>query len=82
MSGAISNRVARPYMRSVTRVVGSDPPSDLAVLKIETSSLPVLTTGDSDNVRVGDIVLAVGNPLGIGQTVTAGIISAKVGLRV
>lgn len=58
-------------------VVGSDPPSDLAVLKIETSGLPVLTLGDSDRVRVGDVVLAVGNPLGIGQTVTAGIISAK-----
>jgi serine protease Do len=59
------------------RVVGSDPPSDLAVLKIDTSGLPVLTLGDSDSARVGDIVLAVGNPLGIGQTVTAGIISAK-----
>jgi serine protease Do len=59
------------------RVVGSDPPSDLAVLKIDASGLPVLTLGDSDSTRVGDIVLAVGNPLGIGQTVTAGIISAK-----
>jgi serine protease Do len=59
------------------RVVGSDPPSDLAVLQIDPSGLPVLTLGDSDRTRVGDIVLAVGNPLGIGQTVTAGIISAK-----
>lgn len=59
------------------RLVGSDPPSDLAVLKIEASGLPVLALGDSDGVRVGDVVLAVGNPLGIGQTVTAGIISAK-----
>jgi serine protease Do len=59
------------------RIVGSDPPSDLAVLKIDTSGLPALTMGDSDRARVGDIVLAVGNPLGIGQTVTAGIISAK-----
>ncbi|HEY0459193.1 MAG TPA: DegQ family serine endoprotease [Pyrinomonadaceae bacterium] len=59
------------------KVVGSDPPSDLAVLKIETSNLPFLTLGNSDSVRVGDIVLAIGNPLGIGQTVTAGIISAK-----
>jgi len=59
------------------RVVGSDPPSDLAVLKIEASSLPTLNLGDSDHVRVGDVVLAVGNPLGIGQTVTMGIISAK-----
>ncbi|MGI9056342.1 MAG: DegQ family serine endoprotease [Pyrinomonadaceae bacterium] len=59
------------------KVVGTDPPSDLAVLKIEAEGLPFLTLGNSDNVRVGDIVLAIGNPLGIGQTVTAGIISAK-----
>jgi len=59
------------------KVVGSDQPSDLAVLKIEVQNLPYLTLGNSDNVRVGDIVLAIGNPLGIGQTVTAGIISAK-----
>jgi len=59
------------------RVVGSDPPSDLAVLKVEASNLPVLNLGDSDRVRVGDVVLAVGNPLGVGQTVTMGIISAK-----
>lgn len=59
------------------KVVGTDPPSDLAVLKIEAENLPFLTLGNSDTVRVGDIVLAIGNPLGIGQTVTAGIISAK-----
>jgi serine protease Do len=59
------------------RLVGSDQPSDLAVLKIDASNLPVLTLGDSDRAQVGDIVLAVGNPLGIGQTVTSGIISAK-----
>ena len=59
------------------RVVGSDPPSDLALLKIDAGNLPLLTLGDSDGVRVGDVVLAVGNPLGIGQTVTEGIISAK-----
>lgn len=59
------------------KIVGTDPPSDLAVLKIEAQNLPFLTLGNSDNVRVGDIVLAIGNPLGIGQTVTAGIISAK-----
>jgi Do/DeqQ family serine protease len=59
------------------KVVGTDAPSDLAVLKIDAKDLPVLTLGDSDKVRVGDIVLAVGNPLGVGQTVTAGIISAK-----
>ena len=59
------------------KVIGSDPPSDLAVLKIEGKELPFLKLGDSDRVRVGDIVLAIGNPLGIGQTVTSGIISAK-----
>jgi Do/DeqQ family serine protease len=59
------------------KVVGTDQPSDLAVLKIDAKDLPVLTLGDSDKVRVGDIVLAVGNPLGVGQTVTMGIISAK-----
>lgn len=59
------------------RLVGADPPSDLAVLKVEASNLPVLTLGDSDRMRVGDVVLALGNPLGVGQTVTMGIISAK-----
>ncbi len=59
------------------RLVGSDPPSDLALLKVEASNLPVLTLGDSDRTRVGDVVLAIGNPMGIGQTVTMGIISAK-----
>jgi Do/DeqQ family serine protease len=59
------------------KIVGLDPPSDLAVLKIDATNLPVLALGDSDKVRVGDVVLAIGNPLGIGQTVTMGIISAK-----
>ena len=59
------------------KVVGSDPLSDLAVLKVDATNLPVLALGDSDKVRVGDVVLAIGNPLGIGQTVTMGIISAK-----
>jgi serine protease Do len=58
-------------------VVGSDPPSDLAVLKIDAGSLPVLPLGNSEHVEVGDIVLAIGNPMGVGQTVTMGIISAK-----
>lgn len=59
------------------KLVGTDKPSDLAVLKIEAQNMPYLTLGNSDTVRVGDIVLAIGNPLGIGQTVTSGIISAK-----
>ncbi|MFZ1701864.1 MAG: Do family serine endopeptidase [Pyrinomonadaceae bacterium] len=58
-------------------VVGTDPASDLAVIKIDASNLPFLNLGNSDSVRVGDIVLAIGNPLNIGQSVTAGIISAK-----
>jgi len=57
--------------------VGLDAPSDLAVLKISASGLSTLPLGDSDKVRVGDVCLAVGNPLGIGETVTNGIISAK-----
>jgi len=59
------------------KLVGSDAPSDLAVLKIQANDLPVLSLGDSDKVRVGDVCLAVGNPLGVGQTVTMGIVSAK-----
>ncbi len=59
------------------KLVGSDQPSDLAVLKIEASDLRPLAFGNSDAVEIGDVVLAVGNPLGLGQTVTMGIISAK-----
>lgn len=78
VDGADEIRVEMSDRRVLTaKIVGSDPPSDLAVLKIEATNLPVLPLGDSDKVRVGDIALAVGNPLGIGQTVTSGIISAK-----
>ncbi len=59
------------------KLVGSDEPSDLAVVKIDASDLHPLALGNSDAVEVGDVVLAVGNPLGLGQTVTMGIISAK-----
>jgi len=59
------------------RLIGSDPASDLAVLKVDQRNLPVLPMGDSDRARVGDVVLAIGSPLGLDQTVTAGIISAK-----
>ncbi|MGE5246192.1 MAG: DegQ family serine endoprotease [Betaproteobacteria bacterium] len=59
------------------KLIGSDKPSDLALVKINASDLHPLALGDSDRVQVGDVVLAVGNPLGIGQTVTMGIISAK-----
>ena len=78
IDGAVDIKVEMPDKRTYTaKLVGSDQPSDLALLKIEANSLPALALGDSDKVRIGDVVLAVGNPLGIGQTVTAGIISAK-----
>jgi len=58
------------------KVVGSDPETDLAVLKIDLPNLPAITLGRLENVRVGDVVLAIGNPFGVGQTVTMGIVSA------
>lgn len=58
------------------RVIGTDPETDIAVLKIDASKLPGLVSANSATVQVGDIVLAIGNPFGIGQTVTQGIISA------
>ncbi|PWG65192.1 S1C family serine protease [Spiribacter halobius] len=58
-------------------LVGTDPESDLAVLRIELPDLPAVTMGDSESIRVGDVVLAIGNPFGVGQTVTQGIVSAK-----
>jgi Do/DeqQ family serine protease len=60
----------------LAKVVGSDPDTDLAVLRVEAQNLPAITFGSSEKLRVGDIVLAIGNPLGIGQTVTSGIVSA------
>lgn len=58
------------------RVIGTDPETDLAILKIELDKLPVIVLGDSDAAQVGDRVLAIGNPFGVGQTVTSGIVSA------
>jgi serine protease Do len=58
------------------KVIGTDPRTDIAVLKIEGSNFPALTLGDSSKVEVGDIVLAIGDPFGVGQTVTSGIVSA------
>lgn len=78
VDGAIEIRVELTDNRTFpAKLVGSDPPSDLAVLKIDATNLPTVAMGDSDRVRVGDVVLALGNPLGIGQTVTSGIVSAK-----
>ena len=64
------NRMAR------AKVIGTDPDSDLAVLKIELDRLPVIVLGNSETLQVGDQVLAIGNPFGVGQTVTGGIVSA------
>jgi Do/DeqQ family serine protease len=58
------------------RVIGVDPETDLAVLKIELDRLPVVVLGNSDELEIGDQVLAIGNPFGVGQTVTSGIVSA------
>ena len=58
------------------RVVGSDPDTDIAVLQVTTESLPAITFGNDDGLRAGDVVLAIGNPFGVGQTVTMGIVSA------
>ena len=58
------------------RIVGTDPETDLAVLKIALKGLPAITFGSSDQVQVGDIALAIGNPFGVGETVTLGIVSA------
>jgi len=59
------------------RIVGTDPQTDIAVLKVEAHGLPAITVTDSDPLEVGDAVLAIGNPFGVGQTVTMGIVSAK-----
>src|SRR5688572_19024903 len=60
----------------LAKVVGNDPETDLAVLRIDAENLPSITFGSSDALRVGDVVLAIGNPFNFGQTVTAGIVSA------
>lgn len=62
--------------KASAKVVGSDPETDIAVIKIDLPNLPAITLGHADQARVGDVVLAIGNPFGVGQTVTMGIISA------
>jgi len=58
------------------KIVGTDPQTDVAVLKIEAAGLPAITLADSDQLEIGDVVLAIGNPFGVGQTVTLGMVSA------
>ncbi|WP_302172584.1 trypsin-like peptidase domain-containing protein [uncultured Hydrogenophaga sp.] len=62
--------------QTVAQVIGTDPETDLAILKIGLTDLPVITLGQSDELQIGDQVLAIGNPFGVGQTVTSGIVSA------
>ncbi len=62
--------------KAKAKVIGTDPETDLAILKIELDKLPVIVLGSSDTAQVGDPVLAIGNPFGVGQTVTSGIVSA------
>jgi len=61
---------------STAKVIGTDPETDIALLKINLDNLPVITIGDSEQLEIGDVVLAIGNPFGVGQTVTMGIVSA------
>src|SRR5262245_610657 len=78
VEGADDIKVDLTDNRTLTaKLVGTDKASDLALLKVTGSDFKPIALGNSDNVQVGDVVLAVGNPMGIGQTVTMGIISAK-----
>ncbi len=77
IQGASAIEVALADGRQASaKVIGTDPDTDLAVLQIDLKDLPAITLGHSDEANVGDVVLAIGNPFGVGQTVTMGIISA------
>lgn len=77
INGADKIQVAlRDGRESIAEVIGTDPESDLAVLRIPLDNLPVIKLSNSENTAVGDVALAIGNPFGVGQTVTMGIISA------
>jgi serine protease Do len=77
VDGAEEVKVAMQHGREFNaRVIGRDPKTDVAVIKVDAKDLPIVPMADSDKVEVGDLVLAVGNPFGIGQTVTTGIVSA------
>ena len=78
VDGADTLKVSFSDGRELTaKVVGRDPQTDVAVIKVDAKDLPSVTFADSDKIEVGDRVLAIGNPFGIGETVTSGIVSAK-----
>lgn len=78
VSGADEIKVVLSDKREFTgKIVGADPKTDIAVVKIKATNLPTIQWGDSDSIEVGEFVLAIGNPFGLTQTVTSGIISAK-----
>ncbi len=77
IAGADAIQVAlRDGRTAEARVIGTDPETDIAVLKIDLPKLPAITLGQTERLRIGDVVLAIGNPFGVGQTVTMGIVSA------
>jgi len=77
ITGAEAIQVALADGRTAdAEVVGADPDTDLALLKVKLENIPTIVMGRSDNLQVGDVVLAIGNPFGVGQTVTQGIVSA------
>ena len=79
VEGADEVKVALPDEKTVydATVVGTDPPTDIAVVKVTAENLPSITFADSGKIEVGDVTLAIGDPFGVGQTVTMGIVSAK-----
>jgi serine protease Do len=78
VDGAKEVKVTLQDGRELTaKVIGRDPKSDIAVVKVDAKDLPTVAIADSEKVEIGDVVLAIGNPFGVGQTVTSGIVSAK-----
>lgn len=75
-SDSIQVELTHTRKKYEAEIVGTDPATDIAVLKIEADNLPAVTFTDSDRIEIGDIVMAIGNPLGVGQTVTMGIVGA------
>ena len=72
----IAVQVSNANKRATAKIIGADPDTDLAVIKAESDNLSPITFGDSERIQVGDFVLAIGDPFGVGQTVTMGIVSA------